>query len=188
MSAVSPKAEVIRSISDSTTTDVTQAPNRSLASCAINSATFNGPSSSRCCRQDAAFRQRFDDLDKATLMPALCRGDEAMFTGHDARGNHLHVAPTRSDTELFSRIERWQVRSHKGRISTAGISFLLALLLGGAAFLFQQAVGEIAVGTAWASDVCSTSQLFCPHPEYLGYAAGVTLVIVVIARFLSVVS
>ena len=70
----------------------------------------------------------------------------------------------------------------------AGISFLLALLLGGAAFLFQQAAGEIAVGTDWASKVCSTSQLFCHHPEYLAYAAGVALMIAIVAKFLSVVS
>lgn len=41
----------------------------------------------------------------------------------------------------------------------AGISLLMALLLGGAAFLFYQAAAEVAVGTAWASDVCSTSHL-----------------------------
>ena len=58
----------------------------------------------------------------------------------------------------------------------AGISFLIALLLGGAAFLFQQAAGQISIGTQWASDVCSTSQMFCHHPEYLAYAAGVMLV------------
>ena len=35
----------------------------------------------------------------------------------------------------------------------AGITFLMALLLGGAAFLFKQAASEIAVGTPWVSDV-----------------------------------
>jgi hypothetical protein len=70
----------------------------------------------------------------------------------------------------------------------AGISFLLALLLGGAAFLFQQAASEIAVGTSWAGDVCSASQLFCHHPEYLAYAAGLALVIAVISKLLSIVS
>jgi len=40
----------------------------------------------------------------------------------------------------------------------AGISFILALLLGGAAFLFRQAAAEVSIGTPWASDVCSTSQ------------------------------
>ena len=59
----------------------------------------------------------------------------------------------------------------------AGIAFLIALLLGGGAFLFHQAAGEISVGTQWASDVCSTSQMFCHHPEYLACAAGVMLVI-----------
>jgi hypothetical protein len=64
----------------------------------------------------------------------------------------------------------------------AGLSFLLALLLGGAAFLFKQAAGEISVGTQWASDVCSTSQIFCHHPEYLAYAGGVMLVIAIGAK------
>ncbi|MDO9298811.1 hypothetical protein [Bradyrhizobium sp.] len=47
----------------------------------------------------------------------------------------------------------------------AVISFLLALLLGGTAFLFKQAASQIAVGTSWAGEVCSTSQMFCHHPE-----------------------
>lgn len=72
--------------------------------------------------------------------------------------------------------------------SLAGISFLLALLLGGAAFLFKQAAGKVSVGTPWAGDVCSTSQMFCHHPEYLGYAAGVMLVIAIVARLLRAVS
>jgi hypothetical protein len=70
----------------------------------------------------------------------------------------------------------------------AGISFLLALSLGGAAFLFQQAAGDISLGTAWAGDVCPTSQLFCHHSEYLAYAAGVVLVIAGVSKFLSIVS
>jgi hypothetical protein len=70
----------------------------------------------------------------------------------------------------------------------AGISFLIALLLGGAAFLFQQAAGEISVGTQWASDVCSTSQMLCHHPEYLAYAAGVMLVIAIGAKLGSIAS
>jgi hypothetical protein len=70
----------------------------------------------------------------------------------------------------------------------AGIAFLIALLLGGAAFLFHQAAGEISVGTQWASDVCSTSQMFCHHPEYLAYAAGVMLVIAIGAKLGSLAS
>jgi hypothetical protein len=70
----------------------------------------------------------------------------------------------------------------------AGIAFLIALLLGGAAFLFHQAAGEISVGTQWASDVCSTSQMFCHHPEYLAYAAGVMLVIAIGAKLGSIAS
>jgi hypothetical protein len=70
----------------------------------------------------------------------------------------------------------------------AGISFLLALLLGGAAFLFKQAAGENAVGAAWASNVCSTSQTLCHHPEYLAYAAAVMLVLAIIARLIGAVS
>jgi hypothetical protein len=64
----------------------------------------------------------------------------------------------------------------------AGISFLIALLLGGAALLFQQAAGQTSIGARWAGDVCSTSQLFCHHPEYLAYAGGVMLVIAIGAK------
>ena len=64
----------------------------------------------------------------------------------------------------------------------AGITFILALLLGGAAFLFKQAAAEISVGTSWASDVCTTSQMFCHHPEYLAYAGGVMLIIAIGAK------
>jgi hypothetical protein len=61
----------------------------------------------------------------------------------------------------------------------AGVFFLIALLLGGAAFLFRNAAAEVAIGTPWASDVCSMSQMFCHHPEYLAYAAGVMLLIAI---------
>jgi hypothetical protein len=64
----------------------------------------------------------------------------------------------------------------------AGICFLIALLLGGAAFLFHEAAGQISVGTQWASDVCSMSSTFCHHPEYLAYAGGVMLVIAIGAK------
>jgi hypothetical protein len=65
------------------------------------------------------------------------------------------------------------------RALMAAISFLIALLLGGAAFLFKQAADQISVGTSWAGDVCSTSQLFCHHPQYLAYAGGVMLIIAI---------
>jgi len=61
----------------------------------------------------------------------------------------------------------------------AGIFFLLAILLGGAAFVFKQAAAEISVGTPWASTVCSTSMMFCHQPEYLAYAAGVLLIVAI---------
>jgi hypothetical protein len=64
----------------------------------------------------------------------------------------------------------------------AGITFLMALLLGGAAFLFKQAAAEISVGTSWAVSVCSTSHLFCHHPEYLAYAGGVMLIVAIGAK------
>ena len=67
----------------------------------------------------------------------------------------------------------------------AGFSFLLALLLGGAAFVFKQATGEISVGTPWASQVCSASQMFCHHPEYLAYAGGVMLILAIGFKFAS---
>ena len=68
----------------------------------------------------------------------------------------------------------------------AGLSYLIALLLGGAAFLFYQAAGEISVGAQWASDVCSMSSMFCHHPEYLAYAAGVMLVVAIGAKLGSI--
>jgi hypothetical protein len=68
----------------------------------------------------------------------------------------------------------------------AGLSFLIALLLGGAAFLFYQAADEISIGAQWASDVCSTSPMFCHHPEYLAYAAGVMLVVAIGAKLGSI--
>ena len=59
----------------------------------------------------------------------------------------------------------------------AGIFFLLAILLGGAAFVFRQAAAEIPLGTSWAVEVCSASKMFCHNPEYLAYAGGVLLII-----------
>jgi hypothetical protein len=59
----------------------------------------------------------------------------------------------------------------------AGIFFISAVLLAGTALLFSNAAGEISVGPGWASDACSTSQIFCHHPKYLAYAAGAVLVI-----------
>ena len=50
------------------------------------------------------------------------------------------------------------------------ISFLMAILLGGTAFLFKEAASQIYQGASWAGEVCSTSQMFCHHPEYLAYA------------------
>ena len=70
----------------------------------------------------------------------------------------------------------------------AGIAFLMALLLGGAAFVFQQAAAEISVGTPWVSQVCSTSAMFCHHPEYLAYAGGVLLILAIGAKLGSLAS
>jgi hypothetical protein len=60
-----------------------------------------------------------------------------------------------------------------------GILLLLAVLLGGAAVVFWEAAEQISIGTDWASDVCSSSEMFCHHPEYLAYAAGAVLVIAI---------
>jgi hypothetical protein len=43
--------------------------------------------------------------------------------------------------------------------------FFLALALGFSAALFWEANQQISVGVGWAVDVCSTSHLFCHHPE-----------------------
>jgi hypothetical protein len=61
----------------------------------------------------------------------------------------------------------------------AGLCFLLALLLGGAVFVFRQAAPEIPLGTSWAVQVCSTSKMFCHDPQYLAYAGGVFLIIAI---------
>ena len=68
----------------------------------------------------------------------------------------------------------------------AGISFILALLLGGAALLFKQAADEHSAGTSWAGEVCSTSQMFCHHPEYLAYAGVAMLVVAIGAKLGSI--
>jgi hypothetical protein len=74
------------------------------------------------------------------------------------------------------------------RFDMAGISFLMALLFGVAALLFRQAAEQIHSGTSWAHDVCSSSQMFCHHPEYLAYAGGVLLIVAVGAKLGSMAS
>jgi hypothetical protein len=61
----------------------------------------------------------------------------------------------------------------------AGVIFLLALLLGGAAFVFRQAAADISFGTSWAVQVCSTSKMLCHSPEYLAYAGGAVLIVAI---------
>jgi hypothetical protein len=94
---------------------------------------------------------------------------------------------SRSGTDCFRQRKNGKCADTEGA-STAGISFLLALLLGGAAFLFKQAAGENAVGAAWGGNVCSTSQMLCHHPEYLACVAAVMLVLAIIARLIGAVS
>ena len=50
------------------------------------------------------------------------------------------------------------------------LCFFLALGLGFSVLLFWEANQQISIGVGWAVDVCSTSRLFCHHPEYLAYA------------------
>ncbi|MGA8899170.1 hypothetical protein [Bradyrhizobium sp.] len=64
----------------------------------------------------------------------------------------------------------------------AGICFLIAILLGGAALLFRQAAEKISIGTQWASDACSLSLTFCHNREYLAYAGGAMLLIAIGAK------
>jgi hypothetical protein len=54
---------------------------------------------------------------------------------------------------------------------------LVSALLGGAALLFHEASGNLYNGTSWAVSVCSTSQMFCKHPEYLVYGAAGMIVL-----------
>ncbi|ABD88930.1 hypothetical protein [Rhodopseudomonas palustris] len=61
----------------------------------------------------------------------------------------------------------------------AALLFFIALALGGAAMLFRYAHAEVRYGTSWAVDVCSASNLFCGHSDYLAYAAGGILVLAV---------
>ena len=67
----------------------------------------------------------------------------------------------------------------------AEFSFLMAVLLGGTAFLFKEAASQISVGTSWAGEVCSTSQIFCHHPEYLAYAGFGLMVVAIGAKLRS---
>jgi hypothetical protein len=69
-----------------------------------------------------------------------------------------------------------------GGSQMAPVAFLLAVLLGCAAFLFREAAAEISVGTAWAHSVCSALPVFCHNPEYLAYAAGALLVLGISAK------
>ena len=61
----------------------------------------------------------------------------------------------------------------------AVITFLLAILLDVTAFLFMAAKSHTSAGTPWAGEVCSTSQIFCHHPEYLAYGGEVLLVVAI---------
>ena len=61
----------------------------------------------------------------------------------------------------------------------AVITFLLAILLNGIAFLFLAAASHASTGTRWAGEVCSTSQMFCHHPEYLAYAGFATMTLAI---------
>jgi hypothetical protein len=68
---------------------------------------------------------------------------------------------------------------NRGDFAMTGILLLLVVLLGGAAVVFWEAAEQISIGTGWASDVCTASEMFCHHPEYLAYAAGALLVIAI---------
>jgi hypothetical protein len=35
------------------------------------------------------------------------------------------------------------------------------------------------MGTDWAGQVCSTSQMFCHDPQYLAYAGGALLIVAI---------
>ena len=65
------------------------------------------------------------------------------------------------------------------RTSALVFCFFLALGLGFSALLFWEANQQISIGVGWAVDVCSTSHMFCHHPEYLAYAGGVMLILAI---------
>jgi hypothetical protein len=64
----------------------------------------------------------------------------------------------------------------------AGLIFLLAAVAAAGGMLCYEAAQQLFRGTAWAVDVCSRADLFCKHPEYLGYTAAVLLVAAVVAK------
>src|ERR1700686_2903429 len=70
-------------------------------------------------------------------------------------------------------------------IAMPAFFFFLAWGPGYSAVLFWEADQQISSGTAWASEVCSTSQMFCHHPEYLAYAGGVMLILAIGFKFAS---
>ena len=55
----------------------------------------------------------------------------------------------------------------------------MAALFAGAAFLFKQAAAELHRGTSWAGEVCTASQTFCHHPEYLAYGGEMLFVLAI---------
>ena len=64
----------------------------------------------------------------------------------------------------------------------AVITFLLAILLDGTAFLFMAAKSQTSTGMSWAGEVCSTSPTFCHHPEYLAYAGFALMTVAIGAK------
>ncbi len=61
----------------------------------------------------------------------------------------------------------------------SGILWLAAILMGAGAFIFREAAGQISIGTEWAHKACGAAKIFCQHPEYLVYGAGVVVVMAI---------
>ncbi|MCW5701957.1 MAG: hypothetical protein KIT82_05165 [Bradyrhizobium sp.] len=64
----------------------------------------------------------------------------------------------------------------------AGILTFLAVLTGGAGVVFYNARNLVSIGESWAVFACSSSKMFCSHPDYLFYAAGALLVLAIVTK------
>lgn len=59
------------------------------------------------------------------------------------------------------------------------ILWFATVVIAALALVFLEAERQISIGVAWASEACDAAKIFCQHPEYLGYSAGVTLVLTI---------
>jgi hypothetical protein len=63
----------------------------------------------------------------------------------------------------------------------------LAILCGGASFLFFNAAKAAPDGPNWASRVCSSARMFCHDPLQLAYVAAGLVVLWIVVAFVSAI-